>query len=65
LTCKLMSPEEEDYLIAKHGPTYVAWEWADRWLKAWWEKHPEDERDELELLTTVYGFPEGEDIQGA
>lgn len=46
----LMTEQERDLLARNEGPTFTAFEWADRWLEAWRESHPNEERDFLEVL---------------
>lgn len=46
----LMSDEEYTGLVKKEGATYATLEAASRWLKKWREDHPDDDRDDMELL---------------
>lgn len=43
------SKEYEDTLRT-NGATAAAWEGASLWLRHWRFEHPDDERDDLELL---------------
>ncbi len=45
-----MDQREFDELCEKEGVTFACWEYASRWLDAWRVDHPDDEREDFEIL---------------
>ncbi len=45
-----MTQREFDDLCEKEGATFACWEYASRWLDAWRVDHPDDTREDFEIL---------------
>lgn len=47
---QVMTEIEFSEVAEEYGATYASWEMCDRLLKQWSQEHPDDDRDDYDLI---------------